>query len=75
MQRIVLFLACLAVGLAVGLMGFFATGSQWWYLAIPGAMAAGWLVVANPEHCMAIERQVKSGGSSATKPLHRTHGQ
>ena len=66
MQRIVLLLVCLAVGLAVGLIGFLATGSQWWYLAIPGAIAAGWLVVADPERCQENDRQASGGGSSAT---------
>jgi hypothetical protein len=57
LRRIVLFVICLLLGTAVGVVGFMASGSQWWYVAIPGALAAGWLTIANPERCMPREGQ------------------
>lgn len=57
MRRVALFVICLVLGAAVGVVGFMVSGSQWWYVAIPGALAAGWLTVANPEHCMPREGQ------------------
>ena len=53
MKRALLLLACIAIGLAVGVAGYMATGSQWWFLALPAVMALAWLFVANPEQCMA----------------------
>jgi hypothetical protein len=63
MRRLVLFVVCLALGCTVGLVGWLMSGSQWWYLAIPGAMAAGWLMVANPEQCMPREEHGAGGGA------------
>lgn len=40
-------------GLALGATGAWATGSQAWYLALPAALAAGWLFLANPAACRA----------------------
>ncbi len=61
-RRVVLFMICLVLGGAVGVIGSLVTGSQWWYLAIPGTIAAGWLMVANPERCATHERQGRGGG-------------
>lgn len=33
--------------------GSVASGNQWWFLAIPTFIAAGWLAVAEPERCLA----------------------
>jgi len=64
MRRLFLLLACLAVGSAVGFIGWAFSGSQWWYLAIPAAIAVAWLKLANPERC--LPQQARSnGGSSA----------
>ena len=52
MPRPLLLVACVALGLAIGWAGHALTGSQWWFLAIPGAMAIAWLFVANPEKCL-----------------------
>ena len=49
--RLLLLLACLALGTAIGFVGYWFSGAQDWFLAIPGAVAAGWLFVANPEAC------------------------
>jgi len=65
MHRLVLLLACLAVGGAVGFTGWALSGSQWWYLAIPAAIAAGWLKLANPVRCLPPQPGSRSGGSAA----------
>jgi Integrase core domain len=49
----------------VGLLGWYLSGSQWWYLAVPGALAAGWLGVANPERCLPQQGHNSRGGKSA----------
>jgi hypothetical protein len=50
-KRLLWLLLCVALGLAVALAGVFFSGSQAWYLAIPGAVALGWLFVADPTKC------------------------
>ena len=52
MRRALLLIICLVVGGVVGAVGEQFSGSQWWYLAIPTAVAAGWLLVGNPENCV-----------------------
>lgn len=52
MRRATLLIVCLVGGGAAGVVGEWASGSQWWYLGIPVAVAAGWLFIANPEHCI-----------------------
>lgn len=42
----------MAVGMTVGFAGFHFTADQAWFLAVPIALAAGWLIFANPEQCM-----------------------
>ena len=64
-RRVLLLILCLAVGCGVGLIGHLLSGSQWWYLAIPGAVAAAWLVVANPERCVVGNGQSRGGSGSA----------
>ena len=66
MKRALLLLACIAIGLAAGAAGYFATGSQWWFLALPGAMALAWLFVANPEQCMAGRGPCEAGRREST---------
>jgi hypothetical protein len=65
LRRVVLFIICLVFGGAVGVVGSHVTGSQWWYLAIPGTIAVGWLMVANPQRCVTRARQGRSGGGGA----------
>jgi uncharacterized membrane protein YccC len=43
---------CLAAGLGIGFAGQQFTGEAAWFLAVPACLAAGWLVVANPEACL-----------------------
>lgn len=50
-RRALLLVTCVGAGSAVGAIGFWLTGSNWWALAIPAAMAAGWLWVADPTPC------------------------
>ena len=52
-RRLLLFILCFALGIGVGIVGSAASGSQWWFLAIPTFIAAGWLAVAEPERCLA----------------------
>ena len=50
-RRLAALLLCTAAGAAVALAGVFLSGSQWWYLAIPAVVAAGWLFFADPTQC------------------------
>ena len=42
-----------ALGLAVGWIGQSLSGSALWWLALPAAIGAGWLVWAAPTRCEA----------------------
>jgi len=44
-------LLCVGVGSLVGVVGSSLTPSDGWYLAIPLAVAVGWIFVANPLAC------------------------
>ena len=50
-RRLKLLILCLALGLLVALLGQALLASGWWWLALPGAIAAGWLAVADPTRC------------------------
>jgi hypothetical protein len=50
-KRLAGLLLCLGIGVLVGAAGTALTGSTYWYIAIPVAVALGWLVVANPSEC------------------------
>ena len=65
MQRFIALIACLALGSLAGFIGWVASGSQWWWLAIPGSIAAGWLKLANPEQCLPQERASRRGDGAA----------
>lgn len=52
LSRMLLLLALLAAGAAVGVLGQWLSGSALWYLAIPLALAAGWLWVADITQCV-----------------------
>jgi hypothetical protein len=43
--------ALLALGATLGYAGSLLTGDDAWYLAIPAAVAAGWLALADPTRC------------------------
>jgi len=65
-RRAALLIVCLLLGGVVGFVGVAVSGSPWWYLAIPGAVAAGWLAVANPENCIARTGQGPGGSHGAS---------
>lgn len=44
-------LAVAGFGTALGASGVWLTGSDAWWLAVPAAMAAGWVFLANPLAC------------------------
>ena len=52
LRRVVLLTVLLAAGAVVGLLGSWLSGSALWYLAIPVALAVGWLWVADPTQCV-----------------------
>lgn len=51
--RLAWLLACVGLGAVVGGVGSALTGNDVWYLAIPVAVATGWLFVADPTQCEA----------------------
>lgn len=51
--RIAALLALLATGALIGAAGQWITHGPWGYLAVPAALAAGWLFLANPLACEA----------------------
>jgi hypothetical protein len=59
--RLFWLLACFLAGLAIGTIGEALTGSQHGYLAIPAAIAIGWLFLADPTKCEPPVRK-RSGG-------------
>lgn len=66
-RRLLLLLACLGVGTVAGFVGEALTGSTTWFLAIPAAVALGWLWVANPAEC--------AGGGCAPGPSRPPRGE
>jgi hypothetical protein len=54
-SRAALLVACLLAGTWVGAGGYELTGSQWWFVAIPAAVAAAWWSVADPQRCAPVD--------------------
>lgn len=50
-RRLAWLLACVFAGWLVGATGSTLSGSTAWYLAIPAAVAIGWLFLADPTEC------------------------
>jgi len=50
-RRLKLLVLCLALGTLAALLGASLVASPWWWLAVPVAIAAGWLLVADPTRC------------------------
>jgi len=50
--RLAALLALLALGALLAAAGHLLFGGTAWVLALPGALAAGWLVLANPHACL-----------------------
>jgi hypothetical protein len=55
LQRLALFALCLAAGAVAGWAIAASTGSAWGWVAIPLALAIGWLFVADPTQCQRCE--------------------
>ena len=51
-RRLTWLAVSVAVGAAVGTTGYLASGSQFWFLAVPATLAATWLFVGTPEQCI-----------------------
>lgn len=51
LKRIAWLAACVTAGVLVGAAGSALTDNDAWYLAVPAAVAAGWLFFANPARC------------------------
>lgn len=51
-RRLYLLIACITGGVAIGVVGNAITGNDWWYLAVPVAIAIPWLFLADPERCL-----------------------
>lgn len=49
--RLIGLLVCALAGTAVGLLGRHFGGGDAWFLALPLAIAVGWLFVADPLQC------------------------
>lgn len=54
-------LACVLAGLLVAGVGSWLSGSAAWYLAIPAAIAVGWLFLADPTQCAPAARKSAEG--------------
>jgi hypothetical protein len=60
-KRLLLLAACIGGGLGAGLAGYALTGEQAWFLAVPAAMAAGWMFVGDPTRCTPPRRRPGRG--------------
>ena len=58
-KRLLLLVTCVGAGLAEGIAGAALTGKDEWFLAVPAAVALGWIFVGDPSRCQspACERQ------------------
>ena len=50
-RRLFWLLVCTALGLGIGLLGNHFASDPRWFLALPVALAMGWLFFANPAEC------------------------
>ena len=60
-RRLLLLAGCIGGGLGAGFAGYALTGEQAWFLAVPAAMAAGWMVVGDPTRCAPPDRRPGRG--------------
>lgn len=58
LQRVVTLVLAIGAGTAVGLIVQASLGSSWGFLAIPIAVAAGWLWWADPSQCTPTPRPI-----------------
>jgi hypothetical protein len=52
MRRLIWLLVCTALGLGTGFVGHYFTANAAWFMALPMAIAIGWLFLANPAECL-----------------------
>jgi hypothetical protein len=60
-KRLIWLLACILVGLVIGITGSSLSGNPVWYVAVPAAVGAGWLFFANPTECEPPAHQPAKG--------------
>lgn len=60
-RRVQALCAVLAAGALLGTAGAWLTGSQYAFLAIPGALVVGWWFLADPLACAAGTREGRAG--------------
>jgi hypothetical protein len=51
LKRLAWLLACICIGLLIGITGSAVTGNEIWYAAVPAIVAIGWLFFADPSQC------------------------
>lgn len=68
--RAMALLAVLGTGAFVGAVGGWLTGSQHWFLAIPGALAVGWWFLANPLACVPEQASSQASAGRDDAALH-----
>ncbi len=66
-KRLAWLAGCFAAGIGIGFIGLLFTGDTAWFLAVPACLAAGWLVVANPEACSPASERVGRRGRRAER--------
>ena len=59
-RRLFWLVVCIALGLAIGFVGFHFTASSAWFIAIPAVLAVGWFAIADPTQCLPAQQ----GGAS-----------
>ena len=50
-RRLLLLVSCVGAGLIAGIAGAALTGQDEWFLAVPAAVALGWICVGDPSRC------------------------
>ena len=67
-RRLVWLVGCVALGLAVGFVGFHFTANSAWFVAIPAVLAVGWFAIADPTQCMPAQRRDAGEDQISEKP-------
>lgn len=69
LKRLAWLLACMGVGTLVGFVGSAVSGNTVWYLAVPAAVAAGWLFFADPTQCEpSVQRGINAAADRRDAP-------
>lgn len=67
-RRLLWLVACIALGLAIGFVGFHFTANSSWFLALPAVLAVGWFAIADPTQCLAARQGGAGGDRISEKP-------